>query len=32
MTAEGAGRANQKLRTRKAIVDAARELIRMGRQ
>lgn len=30
MTVEGGGRANQKLRTRKAIVDAARELIRTG--
>jgi AcrR family transcriptional regulator len=30
MSAEGGGRANQKLRTRKAIVDAARELIRTG--
>ncbi len=30
MTAEGGGRANQKLRTRRAIVDAARQLIRTG--
>ncbi len=30
MTAENGGRANQKLRTRKAIVEAARELVRTG--
>ena len=30
MTADGGGRANQKLRTRRAIVEAARELVRTG--